>query len=258
MKIGAMNNPRNGLLEEVRMIAGMGFDYVDLTVEYPEATPEKITEVMPEFRDALASRSLGLVGHMPWFLNIIHPYESIRKSTIEECGRIFDMCATLGIGHVTVHPDPQRLRREQKEVLSMTIDSLTALNGMARDRGLVLCLENFEEDYFSAENLRQILSRVDGLMFTLDVGHAFMKVKKTESVLKMMAELKPWISHVHLHDNHGFRDEHLPLGVGTIEMPKIIAGLKSIGYDKTITLEIHTDDREYLEISRRKLKGMWG
>jgi sugar phosphate isomerase/epimerase len=80
-----------------------------------------------------------------------------------------------------------------------------------------------------------------------------MKAKKTDSVLNMMRELKPWLNHVHLHDNHGFRDEHLPLGVGAIELPKIIAGLKAAGYDKTITLEIHADDREYLQISKRKL-----
>ena len=73
----------------------------------------------------------------------------------------------------------------------------------------------------------------------------------------MIRELKPWIAHMHMHDNHGFRDEHLPLGVGTIELPKIIAGLKGIGYDKTITLEVHADDREYLQISQRKLKEMW-
>lgn len=256
MRIGAMNNPRNDLLEEVRLIAGMGFDYLDLTVEYPEATPQKITKDLPGFRDSLGG--LGLVGHMPWFFNIIHPYEGIRKSTIEECGRIFDICAALGIKQVTIHPDPQRMKRQQREVVELTVESLKSLSGMAKDRGLTLCLENFEEDYFSVESLRQILSRVDGLMFTLDVGHAYMRIKKTDSVVNMISELKPWISHVHLHDNHGFRDEHLPLGVGAIELPKIVAGLKAIGYDKTITLEIHADDREYLGISKRKLKEMWG
>jgi sugar phosphate isomerase/epimerase len=258
MKVGAMNNPRNRLLDEVRLIGESGFDYVDLTVEYPEATPQKIRADMPKLRDALSTRGLGLVGHMPWFLNIIHPYEGVRKATLAECGRIFDVCAELGIGHVTIHPDFQRFRRQQREVVALTVESLGELAAEAGSRGLTLCLENFEEDYFSVENLREIFASVEGLKFTLDVGHAYMKAKKTDNVVRMIGELKGSLRHVHMHDNHGFRDEHLPLGVGSIEFPKIVAALQDAGYDGTITLEIHADDREYLEISKRKLMDMWG
>ena len=92
MKIGAMNNPRNGVLDEVRLIGGQGFDYLDLTIEFPEATPQKLRAEKAALKDALSTYNLGLVGHMPWFLNIIHPYDSVRKATLEECGVIFDMC----------------------------------------------------------------------------------------------------------------------------------------------------------------------
>ena len=256
MKIGSMNNPRKNLADEAKLAGEYGFDYLDLTIEYPEATPEKIRANMAPLKDALSSYELGLVGHMPWFLNIIHPYDSVRAAILAECGRIFEMCQELGIEHVTIHPDYMKLKRGPDELVDRTADSLRALVEDADKYGLKLCLENFEEEYFSTENLKQILTSVDGLRFTLDVGHAFMKVKKTENVLKMMDELKKYMLHVHMHDNHGFRDEHLPLGVGTIEMQKIVDGLKKIGYDRTITLEIHADDREYLQISRRKLEKM--
>jgi sugar phosphate isomerase/epimerase len=257
MKVGAMNNPRKALLDEVRLFGEYGFDYVDLTIEYPKATPERIRAEMGALKEALSSYHMGLVGHMPWFLNIIHPYDEVRAAVLSECGKIFAMCAELSIGHVTIHPDYMRLKREQKEVVEMTVQSLAALSADAKGHGLTLCLENFEEEYFSTDQLKHILSSVDGLRFTLDIGHAYMKAKKTDSVVHMLNELKPYLSHVHLHDNHGFRDEHLPLGVGTIEMPKILGALKASGYDKTITLEVHADDREYLQISQRKLKEMW-
>ncbi|MCX6695704.1 MAG: sugar phosphate isomerase/epimerase [Candidatus Altiarchaeota archaeon] len=257
MKVGAMNNPRKNLVDEVKLIGDYGFDYFDLTIEYPEATPEKIRANMRAFKDALSSYKLHLVGHMPWFLTIIHPYDSVRSAVISECDKIFGMCQELEIEHVTIHPDFMKLKREQKELVDRTIESLKVLSKNAKKHNLTLCLENFEEEYFSVENLKQIMSSVDGLKFTLDVGHAFMKVKKVENVLNMISELKPYIYHVHMHDNGGFRDEHLPLGVGSIEFPKIIKGLKNIGYDKTITLEIHAEDREYLQISLRKLRLMW-
>ncbi len=252
-----MNNPRNSLVDEVRLFGEYGFDYVDLTVEYPGATPERIDAVMPELRDALSSYNLGLVGHMPWFLNIIHPYESVRKAVYAECERVFDACSRLAVEHVTIHPDFMKLKREQKEVLEETAAALRTVAKSAKDRGLTLCFENFEEDYFSSEQLRRLLSSVDGLMFTLDVGHAHMKARRTDTVVHMIAKLKPYLRHVHLHDNHGGKDEHLPLGVGSLELPRVVAALKDAGYDGTITLEIHAEDREYLQISKRKLEAAW-
>ncbi|VVB53104.1 endonuclease 4 [uncultured archaeon] len=257
MKFGAMNNPRKNLVEEVKIIGDQGFDYVDLTIEYPEATPEKIREMMPALKDALSSYDLTLVGHMPWFLHIIHPYDSVRAAILSECDKIFSMCQELEIQHVTMHPDPMKLKREQTEVVARTIESAKVLVEEASKHNLTLNLENFEEEYFSVENLKQIFSQADGLKFTLDVGHAFMKVKKTDNIVAMMTELKPYLNHVHMHDNHGFRDEHLPLGVGDIDFTKLVAGLKTIGYDKTITLEVHAEDREYQQISQRKLKELW-
>jgi sugar phosphate isomerase/epimerase len=257
MKVGAMNNPRMSLIDEVKSIGDFGFDYMDLTLEYPQATVEMIRSQMGELKETLASYNLGLVGHMPWFLNIIHPYERVREAIIVECDGIFKMCQELGIGHVTIHPDFMKLKREQRELLKSTTESLTTLSDMASAHGLILCLENFEEEYFSVDSLKRILSTVPKMRFTLDVGHAYMKAKKTESVLAMVSEMKPYLNHVHMHDNHGQRDEHLPLGVGTIDFQKIVEALKRAGYDKTITLEIHSDDREYLEISKRKLHTMW-
>jgi len=258
MKIGAMNNPRKPLLDEIKLFGGYGFDYLDLTLEYPEATPERIKEQAIEIKAALKSYDMGLVGHMPWFLNIIHPYESVRKAIVLESDKIFSMAHKLGIEHITIHPDYMKLKRENKQLVSETIASLKVLVEKVSEHHLTLCLENFEEEYFSVGNLKQIMSEVSGLKMTLDVGHAFMRVKKVDNIVNMINELKESIIHVHMHDNGGFRDEHLPLGVGAIEFPKVVEALKAAGYDKTITLEIHAEDREYLQISKRKLEGMWG
>ena len=40
MKLGAMNNPRMHLMKEIERIAGLGLDFIDLTIEAPAATPE--------------------------------------------------------------------------------------------------------------------------------------------------------------------------------------------------------------------------
>ena len=66
------------------------------------------------------------------------------------------------------------------------------------------------------------------------------------------------LRHVHLHDNKGgSADLHLPLGTGSVDVRGAIRGLKSIGYDGTITLEVFTPDRHHLAYSRDSLQRIW-
>ena len=48
---------------------------------------------------------------------------------------------------------------------------------------------------------------------------------------------------VHLHDNHGERDEHLLPGDGTIDWPYVLGQLKKNGYEGPLTLEIVYNDQ---------------
>lgn len=87
------------------------------------------------------------------------------------------------------------------------------------------------------EMLVEIARGVDDprLGLCLDVGHANTVVSKTPPA-DWLAPMLPDLRHVHLHDNHGALDEHLPLGTGTIDFAPILAALAAHP-DITITLE---------------------
>ena len=70
----------------------------------------------------------------------------------------------------------------------------------------------------------------------LDVGHAniFSKIKLSSWVEQMGNRLK----HLHLHDNHGQEDEHLPIGLGTIDYEDLFSGLYRTVTDLTVALEV--------------------
>jgi sugar phosphate isomerase/epimerase len=53
--------------------------------------------------------------------------------------------------------------------------------------------------------------------FTLDVGHA----NTVGLVDEFLDQLNNHISHVHIHDNMGKKDEHLPLGKGSIDWKRV-------------------------------------
>ncbi|HET8550215.1 MAG TPA: TIM barrel protein, partial [Bryobacteraceae bacterium] len=91
----------------------------------------------------------------------------------------------------------------------------------------------------------------------LDIGHANLLVpyNTTEEIL---ARYGNRLKHVHLHDNKGgHADLHLPLGAGTVDLPRALRALQLCRFDGTITLEVFTADRHYLAYSRDVLRRLW-
>ena len=57
-----------------------------------------------------------------------------------------------------------------------------------------------------------------------------------------LQELGKYLGHLHLHDNHGKTDEHLPVGCGTFPFAELFQTLRAIGAKPTMTLEAHNQD----------------
>ena len=117
-------------------------------------------------------------------------------------------------------------------------------------------IENVPAGFNTTEQLRDLLAPLPDLGLHLDVGHANLRVpaNTTEPIL---ARFGGRLRHVHLHDNKGDADLHLPLGAGSIDVPRMVRAIRGCGHDGTITLEVFTPDRHYLEHSRDLLRDLW-
>ncbi len=63
-----------------------------------------------------------------------------------------------------------------------------------------------------------------------DVGHA-----NTMGLIDGFLELKDRFVNIHVHDNMGATDEHLPVGKGTVDFPRLLGGLS--GYSGRYVIE---------------------
>lgn len=101
-------------------------------------------------------------------------------------------------------------------------------------QGITVCLENVFEP--EPEMLKDIVSRVDDprLAICLDVGHvnAYSEI----SPLCWVEELKPWLSHFHIHNNGGTADTHDCPGQGTMPVGTILEQTQEL--NTTYTLEL--------------------
>jgi sugar phosphate isomerase/epimerase len=118
-------------------------------------------------------------------------------------------------------------------------DSLKTLVRVSNELGIIFTVEN---DHASSdqvlagypEQVKRIIENV-GCKLTFDVGHAH-TIGKIEEFLNM----DKFIVNVHLHDNHGAKDEHLPIGEGNINFSDMFAKMRNWRKDKPLIMECHS------------------
>src|SRR5437764_3466526 len=102
MLIGTMNHPGKDLLSEIEWMAGMGFEFIDLTLEPPKADCHHID--VATVRSALKSANLRVVGHTAYYLPLCSPFESIRRAPVDELKLCLKAFAALGASWLNLHP----------------------------------------------------------------------------------------------------------------------------------------------------------
>ncbi|MEE4357067.1 MAG: sugar phosphate isomerase/epimerase family protein [Desulfococcaceae bacterium] len=259
MRYGAMNSPLNSVLSEIELFSEMGFDYLELTMDAPRAHYTVIREQKNEILQSLDRHGMGLICHLPTFVYTADLTESIRRVSLQEMLESVDTAAEMGIGKAVLHAGMiSGLGVIAKDMAkAYALESLHQIVRSAEEKNIFLCIENMPPNagaFEKPEELEEIMKLCPNHGMTFDAGHAHIKSKNRVS--EFMQRLGNQFSHLHLSDNRGKKDDHLPIGKGTINFPEIIRELKRIGYDDTVTFEIFTEDRREIMRSRETFISM--
>jgi sugar phosphate isomerase/epimerase len=192
----------------------------------------------------LRRAGIQLTLHGP-FLNLVAGAldRRILQATRDRLNRFAELAPYLGPLGVVVHPeyDPRRHVFYRDYWLETTVTSFEPLARVCRREGIVLSLENTYER--TPDTLLELLSRLPGAGFCLDPGHV---ASFAGTPLKLWLDaLGSRVTHIHLHDNDGSADQHLPVGQGTIDFPSIFRRLtskKGPPRPPLVTLEPHREE----------------
>jgi sugar phosphate isomerase/epimerase len=183
--------------------------------------------------------------------------DEVRQAAVTELRRCIEAFSIIGARWMNVHPDRHTPMHDRAFYIRQNLRSLRELLPDAERYGVGLMIENLPGEYNTAAQLGELLEPLPDLGLHLDIGHANLRVpyNTTEEILAVWGAR---LRHVHLHDNRGGdADLHLPLGSGNVDVERAVRALKDCGYNETITLEVFTPDRHYLDYSREVLRRVW-
>jgi sugar phosphate isomerase/epimerase len=197
----------------------------------------------PNSRDLSSTREGGIP------LSICEVERVRRIDAMDELKRALDVAHDLPFQRMVVHMGGSRETADLKK-RDAAFSSLEHLILHARHARVTICVENTTSEMGEPAYLRAFVdeTRLFGLRFNFDIGHANLTDVSPSSghdsrILCAFEPLRDSLASVHLHDNHGEKDEHLPPYEGSIDWPTAISMLKTAPNSATLPLTLELKEK---------------
>lgn len=172
----------------------------------------------------------------------------VREATVSRFNQMLDLAEIMRPVCIVFHSGYEKWKYGLSVGLWLekSLETWQPLNERAQKLGVKIAIENIFED--TPVNLKQLVGEMNSGNFGIcfDTGHCnlFSRVP----MAGWLDALGPNIIELHLHDNDGSADQHLPIGEGTFNFRALLGSLK--GLPVIHTIEAHSPERVLTSLSR--------
>ncbi|MEG2086710.1 MAG: sugar phosphate isomerase/epimerase family protein [Angelakisella sp.] len=190
--------------------------------------------------EALSQKKVQYAVHTPvWEANLTSENSLIRAAVLESYKQSIVFASRLGADHVVLHPGfcdtPVFDKAKARMRAGRMIDELFYFD---TDYHVKLLIENVGTRqtslYTMEEYIRYCRTLPPGGGALVDIGHAHMNGWDLGRLLTDLGD-KLWA--LHLHDNDGTGDSHLPIGEGTVDWLALATQVKACATCPELILE---------------------
>lgn len=194
-----------------------------------------------EIADRCARTSLRPTVHAPFFdLNPGALDPLVRQVTLQRLQHTLHIATLLDAGLVVIHPgyDPWRYPGMEDLWLSQATSFFKELLELDRHGRCLLAIENIYEP--NSQTLVRLVREIDSPRcgHCFDIGH--WNLFGRMSLESWLQDIACHLFHLHLHDNAGTSDAHLPIGDGGINFQPLLKLLAGLASPPSVTLEAHS------------------
>ncbi|MBE9547499.1 MAG: sugar phosphate isomerase/epimerase [Proteobacteria bacterium] len=210
-------------------------------------------EDFEKIADILAEAGLTVTMHAP-FMDLrpgaIDP--KIRQVSVDRLNQFFELIPCFRPVSVVCHAsfDDRYYVGCREEWVENSIETWGQFLPLAEEMNTIITLENVYEN--NPHYLTVLLDSFKSpyIRFCFDTGH--FNVFSEAGLKEWMDGLGPYLTQLHLHDNNGFADDHLPAGDGNFPFDELFKILDEQCIDPTITIEPHTEENLWRSLKNIK------
>ena len=242
------------------IMASHGYNYIDFELcntesEYYTAKEDFFLTKVMKLKRTLDANGISVEQiHGPWRYPPKDQTEDDRAERFGKMAKAIAIAKHLGAKYMAIHPlmpfgaeSPDN----PEEVYEINKRFYTALAAVAGKLGVTVCLENMPFREFPLSSTKSIISLIKDiddphLKFCFDVGHSCYYGEPIGESIRTAG--KDYLKILHVHDNNGDEDSHLPPYEGSIDWSEFCEALYDIGYDGVLNLE--TTPMKYKDLDK--------
>jgi len=244
MKLSLSVGPTNK--EGFLKYTNAGFKHFELSMgNFPREriSEDKLNMMFDNMQEVKESLKVDFPSaHAPYSFNPCESEESFEVQVQHiECA--LRVCESLGIDRMVTHAG-FGFSESYDEMIEKNVKYYNTILPLAERYNVTFLIENIAEEIYKrklvieyADNillLREKLNNHPLIGACWDTGHANTKhIDQYPEIIKLKGILKG----LHLQDNNGINDDHMPILMGTVNYDDVIQGLKDIGYDGAFNME---------------------
>ncbi|HJJ89490.1 MAG TPA: sugar phosphate isomerase/epimerase [Methanocorpusculum sp.] len=227
------------LEKRVAGIAQAGFDGWEIAMDGWFHSVIDIPKKFPTIKKILRNTGLEASVHLPFSgLNPSSLNTEIWNTTVNQLSECITSASEI-TDTITLHPGYLEPNGKDATFVSWNThkEALNRIGEVAEREGVCVALENMPnfKDFYCRDpyELEGFVDAASGIAMTFDIGHA----NTNGNMDTFCRVILPRAAHLHIHDNYGKYDDHLPLGKGNINWKKIIPMIQKTYHGKIMVVE---------------------
>jgi len=235
----------NSQPEALKALARAGYCYADYSfiADHRERTGiygEEPQHHIAQVAETAAELGVQLVqAHAPMGAPLADADGQLLRDTIAAV----EACGQWGIDNLVVHAG-YAYNLSKAETFQKNKAFFLPILYAAEKYGVNILVENFDKmtssNRYWSDNAPDLLAQIEMIDHPLchaiwDIGHGNLQPMPQEEALRLLGD---HVRALHIHDNPGNRDMHLPPFTGTVDMDSVMRGLLAIGYQGYFTYEV--------------------
>lgn len=255
-----LNNP---VIDNVKALMEAGSNKIELMMDAAgwDSYGGDYSKLVKELRALGAEYS---VHPAAWDINLTAEMELLRDAAFCHHMDVLRFCADIGAYQMVLHPGFSYSPCFDKETAKKRAHEATCkLAKEAKRLGVKLAFENVGYNgasIYTEEEYARALDEIDPVVgYLIDIGHA--NVNHWD-IPALMEKVSDRLIGLHIHDNDGTSDAHLPIGQGNVDWDKVIPAMKKIRckeceyileYAPGTSLEMLERDKDMLESELKRI-----
>jgi len=226
------SNPTQWEIDLRRIQDLPSLDHIEVWLEYIPKGEEGTT-----LRDLLSDTEV--IIHGPFIhMSLVTHLKKLGDLSLKKCNEAVEFASMISAKVVTFHAGTYPVFETQETALERLAHRFSRFAAL---KAPLVTLENMpvsggttKQCLGRLEDLELLQTIIPSIRFTLDIGHCLQNGDDFESfLLKQISR----IENIHLHDGKDGGRSHLRLGLGTLDLPKLVRLLRGVDFRKYVGLE---------------------